>query len=48
MEQLKAMGLNTIEEAQAELERRKKQRSEAEEAAERLVQEFDEKYKDFI
>lgn len=48
MEQLKAMGLNTIEEAQAELERRKKQRSEAEAEAERLVQEFDEKYKDFI
>lgn len=48
MKRLKEMGLNSIEEAEAEIARRKKLNEEALEAAERLIQEFDEKYKDFL
>ncbi len=48
MERLKAMGLDTLEEAEAELQKRIKERDEAEAEAQRLIQEFDEKYKDFI
>ena len=42
------MGYATVAEAQAGLIKMKKERQEAEEEAERLIAEFDEKYKDFI
>ena len=42
------MGYATVDEAQAGLIKMKKERQEAEEEAERLIAEFDEKYKDFI
>lgn len=42
------MGYATVAEAQAGLIKIKKERQEAEEEAERLIAEFDEKYKDFI
>ena len=42
------MGYTTVAEAQAGLIKMKKERQEAEEEAERLIAEFDEKYKDFI
>ena len=42
------MGYATVAEAQAGLIKMKKERQEAEEEAERLISEFDEKYKDFI
>ena len=42
------MGYATVAEAQACLIKMKKERQEAEEEAERLIAEFDEKYKDFI
>lgn len=42
------MGYATVAEAQAGLIKVKKERQEAEEEAERLIAEFDEKYKDFI
>ena len=42
------MGYATVAEAQAGLIKMKKERREAEEEAERLIAEFDEKYKDFI
>lgn len=48
MGQLKAMGLNSLEEAREELERRKIQLAEAQVKAEQLVADFDEKYKEFI
>jgi len=48
MGQLKAMGLNSLEEAREELERRKIQLEEAQVKAEQLVADFDEKYKEFI
>lgn len=41
-------GYATVAEAQAGLIKMKKERQEAEEEAERLIAEFDEKYKDFI
>jgi len=48
MGQLKAMGLNSLEEAREELEKRKIQLEEAQVKAEQLVADFDEKYKEFI
>ena len=42
------MGYATVAEAQAGLIKMKKERQEAEEEVERLIAEFDEKYKDFI
>jgi len=48
MGQLSSMGLDSLEAAKVELEKRKQQRAEAEAEAERLVKEFDAKYKDFI
>ena len=42
------MGYATVADAQAGLIKMKKERQEAEEEAERLIAEFDEKYKDFI
>ena len=48
MGQLKEMGLNTLEEAQDKLNLLIKERDEAEAEAERLIAEFDEKYKEFI
>ena len=48
MGQLKEMGLNSLEEAQARLNELVKEREEAEAEAERLIAEFDEKYKEFI
>ena len=42
------MGYATVAEAQAGLIKMKKERQEAEEEAERLIADFDEKYKDFI
>ena len=48
MKRLADMGCATIEEAQAELERRKKVRDEALADAAQLIKDFDEKYKDFI
>lgn len=42
------MGYATVAEAQAGLIKMKKERQEAEEEAERLIAEFDEKYKEFI
>ena len=42
------IGYATVAEAQAGLIKMKKERQEAEEEAERLIAEFDEKYKDFI
>ena len=42
------MGYATVAEAQAGLIKMKKERREAEEEAERLIADFDEKYKDFI
>ena len=42
------MGYATVAEAQAGLIKMKKERQEEEEEAERLIAEFDEKYKDFI
>ena len=42
------MGYTTVAEAQVGLIKMKKERQEAEEEAERLIAEFDEKYKDFI
>lgn len=45
---LKEMGLNSIEEAQAELDRRIAANKQAEAEAEKLIMEFDEKYKDFL
>ena len=45
---LKEMGLASIEEAQAELDRRVEANKQAEAEAERLIMEFDEKYKDFL
>ena len=48
MNQLKEMGLNSLEEAQEELKKRTKEWEESKAEAERLIQEFDEKYKDFI
>lgn len=48
MGQLKAMGLNSLEEAREELEKRKTQLAEAQEKAEQLIADFDEKYKEFI
>ena len=45
---LKEMGLASIEEAQAELDRRVEANKQAEAEAERLITEFDEKYKDFL
>ena len=45
---LMEMGYATVAEAQAGLIKMKKERREAEEEAERLIAEFDEKYKDFI
>ena len=47
LKRLEEQGLNTLEEAEAEIERRKKLNAEATEAAQRLIEEFDEKYKDF-
>lgn len=47
-ERLLEMGYATVAEAQAGLIKMKKERQEAEEEAERLIAEFDEKYKDFI
>ncbi len=48
MKRLKEMGYESIEEAQEGLAKMKKEREEAEAEAERLIAEFDEKYKDFI
>lgn len=48
MGQLKELGLNSIEEAQEELKKKTKEWEESKAEAERLIQEFDEKYKDFI
>lgn len=48
MNQLKEMGLNSLEEAQEELKKKTKEWEESRAEAERLIQEFDEKYKDFI
>ena len=48
MNQLKEMGLNSLEEAQEELKKKTKEWEESKAEAERLIQEFDEKYKDFI
>lgn len=48
MQQLKTMGLNSLEEAQAELQRLIQEKEKAEAEAERLITEFDEKYKAFI
>lgn len=45
---LKEMGLNSIEEAQAELDRRIAANKQVEAEAEKLIMEFDEKYKDFL
>ena len=45
---LKEMGLNSNEEAQAELDRRIAANKQAEAEAEKLIMEFDEKYKDFL
>lgn len=48
MQQLKTMGLNSLEEAQIELQRLIQEKEKAEAEAERLIAEFDEKYKAFI
>ena len=45
---LAEMGYASVAEAQAGLIQKKKERQEAEEEAERLIAEFDEKYKEFI
>ena len=48
MDQLKALGLNSLEEAQEALKKKTREWEESKAEAERLIKEFDEKYKDFI
>lgn len=47
LKRLEEQGLNSLEEAEAEIARRKRLNAEATEAAQRLIEEFDETYKDY-
>lgn len=48
MSQLAAQGFDSIEAAEAEVDKRKKAKAESEAEAVKLITEFDEKYKDFL